>query len=234
MSQKKTLKTCAGEIVLDGRKVAFLPESGTLLVADMHFEKGSYLRTKGRSMLPAYDTHDTVERLWAIAQDYRPKQIVALGDSFHDIEADTRLSPQSADRLNAFETALCNIIWVLGNHDPDIPEAVRGTREDHVQIGKFLLTHHPLDHDGGYNICGHYHPKDKVSSAKGSVSAPCFAISPTRMIMPSFGTYTGGLYVTDPAFKQAMPDLMSVALTYEERVFQIAASHRQELGKQTQ
>ena len=51
MPHQKTLETCAGDIVLDGRKVAYLPDSETILVADMHFEKGSYLRQVGRSVL---------------------------------------------------------------------------------------------------------------------------------------------------------------------------------------
>jgi len=59
MAETQRLATRAGDIILDARKVAFLPESSTLLVADMHFEKGSYLREFGRSVLPAYDTHDT-------------------------------------------------------------------------------------------------------------------------------------------------------------------------------
>lgn len=238
MSRTETFKTRAGDIVLDARKVAFLPESRTLLVADMHFEKGSYLREFGRSALPAFDTYDTIERLWVAAQAYRPARIIALGDSFHDIEADKRLSPKSAARLNQLKREICDIIWVLGNHDPDIPAAINGAREDHVQIGGFLLTHHPHDtpaHDRsahgngsddklqkGFNICGHYHPKAKISSRAGSVTAPCFAMSDSRLIMPSFGTYTGGLFVSDLAFKEAMPDMDWAAMVYEDRVFKIA------------
>lgn len=220
-SHQEVIETRSGTVVLDARKVAFLPSTQTLLVADMHFEKGSYLRQYGRSVLPAYDTQDTIERLCEIAKDYAPKRIIALGDSFHDIAVNKRLSSQSSEQLNRLCNTETDMIWVLGNHDPDIPEKVKGAREDHFQTGEFLLTHHPHDTEGGLNICGHYHPKAKVSSKAGSVSAPCFAISETRIIMPSFGTYTGGLWVTDPAFKDAMPDLNMVAMTYMNRVFKI-------------
>ena len=221
MTSRQTLRTRAGDIVIDARKVAFLPESKTLLVADMHFEKGSYLRRFGRSMLPAFDTHDTIERLWAVAQEYKPREIIALGDSFHDVDASARLSPQSAERLNAFKEEVCEITWILGNHDPDIPDAVSGSREDHVQLNKFLLTHHPYEEPSQFNICGHYHPKAKVSSRAGSVTAPCFAISESRLIMPSFGTFTGGLFVSDPAFIEAMPDMISVAMVYGNQLFPV-------------
>ncbi|MDB2438326.1 ligase-associated DNA damage response endonuclease PdeM [Hellea sp.] len=222
MTQQQILKTRAGDVIMDGRKTAFLPDSKTLLVADMHFEKGSYLRQVGRSALPAFDTFDTIERLWAIAQDYNPERIIALGDSFHDIEADTRLSPQSAARLNELAATHCEIIWVLGNHDPDIPRAVKGAREDHVQLGGFLLTHHPYEPQEGVNICGHYHPKAKISMRAGSVTAPCFAISNDRIIMPSFGTYTGGLFINHPDFTKAIPGLSSYAMAYKDQIFGIS------------
>jgi len=220
-SHQYKLETRVGTVILDARKVAFLPETQTLLIADMHFEKGSYLRHFGRSSLPAYDTQDTIERLIDITKDYAPKHIIALGDSFHDIAADQRLSSNSAASLNTLCEIGGEMIWVLGNHDPDIPNAVKGAREDHAQIDGFLLTHHPHSMTEGTNICGHYHPKAKISSKAGSVSAPCFAISQDRIIMPSFGTYTGGLWVTDLAFKEAMPNLDCVALTYENRIFKI-------------
>ncbi|GGX71363.1 metallophosphatase [Litorimonas cladophorae] len=222
MSEIQTLKTRVGDIILDARKAAYLPLSETLLVADMHFEKGSYLREVGRSVLPAFDTQDTIQRLKDLAKDFKPKRIIALGDSFHDIHADERLAPESATQLNALSSAECEFIWILGNHDPDIPMAVEGRREDHVEIDGFLLTHHPHDPQSGVNICGHYHPKAKISSRAGSVTAPCFAISDDRIILPSFGTFTGGLFVTDPDFVQIMPQLRSVSLTYEERLFAIS------------
>lgn len=219
--ERQIVKTRAGDVILDARKVAFLPDSETLLVADMHFEKGSYLREFGRSVLPAFDTFDTIERLCEVTSDYSPKKIIALGDSFHDIHADSRLSPEAAKKLNQINTKNCELIWVLGNHDPDIPNAVNGQRQDHVQEGEFLLTHHPYHMPEGVNICGHYHPKAKVSSKLGSVSAPCFAISEGCIILPSFGTFTGGLYVSDPAFIEAMPNMVSAALTYKNRLFHV-------------
>lgn len=216
-----SLKTRAGELILDSRKVAFIPETKTLLVADMHFEKGSYLREIGRSVLPSFDTHDTIERLSEITQDYAPKSIIALGDSFHDVAADERLSSEAAKRLNQLMTPGCDLIWILGNHDPDIPSTLLGRREDHIQTGGFLLTHHPYTVQDGINICGHYHPKAKVNAKLGSVSSPCFAISEACIILPSFGTYTGGLYVSDPAFAAAMPNMTAIAMTYQNRLFTI-------------
>jgi metallophosphoesterase superfamily enzyme len=37
----------------------------------------------------------------------------------------------------------------------------------------------------------------------------CFAVSATKIILPAYGAFTGGLFVTDPAFAAAMPGRIS-------------------------
>ena len=190
---------------MDARKALFLPEHGALLLGDIHFEKASFLQAVGGHPLPAFDTLDNLNRLEKLLKLYRPRITVALGDSFHDIQAGERLADADRDRLNRI-TADTNMVWVLGNHDPDIPEGVRGHREDHIELegtaGSFLLTHHPHDAGDGVNVCGHLHPKARVHARGRRVSGPCFAVCDSRIIVPSFGAYTGGLYVSDPAFAE--------------------------------
>ncbi|MBO6785151.1 MAG: hypothetical protein JJ899_18030, partial [Alphaproteobacteria bacterium] len=56
--------TLAGQtVVLDHSGAAFLPETGDLLVSDLHFEKGSAFAQRGQAMLPPYDTAETLRRL---------------------------------------------------------------------------------------------------------------------------------------------------------------------------
>ena len=82
----------AGEtMLLDGESIIFLPEREILLVSDLHFEKGSYFATK-RSLLPSYDTMETLQRLENVIARYQPKQIICMGDSFHDYKAGERIS----------------------------------------------------------------------------------------------------------------------------------------------
>lgn len=221
--QKLALSTRAGDIVLDARKAAYLPDHDTLLLADLHFEKGSYLQARGHAPLPTYDTQDTLARLSGLIADYAPKTVIALGDSFHDIDSGQRLSEANLTALNAC-AARADFIWILGNHDPDIPPRVVGAREDHVQLGGYLLTHHPTDvGEGEMNICGHMHPKLRVKLRQGRASGPCFAISEIRMIMPSFGSFTGGLWVDDPAMIAAIPAAQSYGLIQRGRLYHIKA-----------
>jgi DNA ligase-associated metallophosphoesterase len=204
LKQRLVFSTHAGDIVLDYRKAAFLPETETLLVADLHFEKASYLQVKGHAPVPAYDTPDTVERLKSLIALYRPKRIAALGDSFHDIAAGERLSPQSYEAINAIIDSVESFIWILGNHDPDIPKGLKGAQEDHVQEGGFLLTHLPIEAEGGLNICGHLHPKVKIKTGRRNFWKACFACSEERIILPSFGTFTGGLDVGHEAITEVL------------------------------
>ena len=193
-------RTRAGDVVMDARRALYVPGSRALLLGDIHFEKASFLQEVGGHPLPAFDTLDNLNRLEALVADWKPAVVVALGDSFHDVRAGERLSEGDRARLNRV-LADTDMIWVLGNHDPDIPEGVAGRREDHVELGGFLLTHHPhAPEAGGVNVCGHLHPKARVVVQGRKLSGPCFAVCEERIVVPSFGAYTGGLWVSDPAF----------------------------------
>ncbi|MGB6319119.1 MAG: ligase-associated DNA damage response endonuclease PdeM [Litorimonas sp.] len=216
--------TPSGPIVFDHRKGAFLPDCETLLVADLHFEKGSYLQAVGHAPLPAYDTADTLERLHALVDTFRPRRVAALGDSFHDIHAGERMRARDLEAMNALVARVEDFVWILGNHDPDIPDGLVGAREDHLECGGFLLTHHPTAPlvEGGVNVCGHLHPKVRINLRRGGTSAPCWAVSRERIIMPSFGTFTGGLDVDHPAIADELPGARAYFATTGNRVVALA------------
>src|SRR5664279_2310160 len=47
---------------------------------------------------------------------------------------------------------------------------------------------------------GHLHPVARIAHRGRAVSRRCFAADATRMVMPAFGAFTGGLNVRDAAF----------------------------------
>ncbi|WP_409431947.1 ligase-associated DNA damage response endonuclease PdeM [Litorimonas sp. RW-G-Af-16] len=219
-----TIETRAGPVVCDAAKVAYLPDHDTLLMGDLHFEKASFLQMNGHAPLPALDTQDTLERLWDVIGRYAPAHVVALGDSFHDVDAGDRLSAKHVEAMNALVTSVPKFTWVLGNHDPDIPKAVTGEQQDHLTLGRFLLTHLPTDSDAGeFNMCGHLHPKARVKVRKRAISHPCFACGENRIILPSFGTFTGGLYVSDIAIARELHEPVQYVLTDNCAVYPITA-----------
>ena len=75
------------------------PTRRTLIVADLHLEKGSSYGRHG-TLLPPYDSRNTLNRLTALAKRHAPRRIIALGDSFHDA-ADTSVGDHAFDFFHA-------------------------------------------------------------------------------------------------------------------------------------
>ena len=108
-----------------------LPEGGlwwaaqrTLIVSDLHLEKGSSFAARGQ-MLPPYDTSATLAIVESLVAELTPACVISLGDSFHDRKAEHRMDATDAERVRAL-TAQTDWVWVEGNHDPDPPEHLGG------------------------------------------------------------------------------------------------------------
>ena len=197
----------------------------TLLVADLHLEKASRYAARGQ-FLPPYDTAATLLKLDALLLRYRPQRLICLGDSFHDVRALERMAPTDSDGILALSRAL-HLVWISGNHDPDMPEWLPGERAAHVVLAGVHLCHEPsVEARPGGEICGHLHPAARVSTPRGSLRRRCFASDGGRIVMPAFGALTGGLNVRDEAFHAVFgccpPVVYVLGLS---RVYAVAATH---------
>ena len=76
--------------VADPTGALYHPGERLLVVADLHFEKGSAFAERG-VLLPPYDTRSTLNALALLIARYAPETVIALGDSLHDQRADERL-----------------------------------------------------------------------------------------------------------------------------------------------
>src|SRR5690349_7367067 len=119
--------------VADLSGALFWREQRLLVVSDLHLEKGSSFAARG-VLLPPYDTVATLGRLAAVIARHDPRMVIALGDSFHDREAHTRLSVVDRDALTALQ-ARRDWIWISGNHAPAIPSDFGGVVATDVAIG---------------------------------------------------------------------------------------------------
>jgi len=70
----------------------------TLIVADLHLEKGAAFAARGQ-MLPPYDTRSTLNRLATCIERFNPRSVIALGDSFHRSELAERLNASDREEL---------------------------------------------------------------------------------------------------------------------------------------
>ena len=177
-----------------------MPEFKTLLIADLHLEKASNMAKRGVH-LPPYDTRASLIQLEAVITQARPEQLIFLGDSFHDDEARTRIADEDLVRLRAITESVATI-WITGNHDPHPPTDIGGRIADEAVLGGVTLRHEPkqLGPDE-FEIAGHLHPGGAVSQRGKRIHCKCFVGNTVRLIMPAFGSFTGGLSISAMPFK---------------------------------
>ncbi|MFM1813369.1 MAG: hypothetical protein RLZ98_64 [Pseudomonadota bacterium] len=176
----------------------YWPGEKVLLVADLHLEKGSSFAAKGQ-MLPPYDTRDTLIRLAEVIDRYDVASVVALGDSCHDCEAADRISEDDLSVLRIMQEDR-EWIWITGNHDPEVADRLGGTSVAELQIDGMTLRHVPRPGRITHEIAGHLHPAARLSMYGTTLRRPCFIANGRRLVLPAFGTFTGGLNVLDEAF----------------------------------
>ncbi len=186
------------ELIALAAGALYWPDRETLIVSDLHFEKGSHFATKG-VLLPPYDTRATLKRLQALVEAHRPKTVISLGDAFHDGEAEARMDGRDSEALKAL-VASARWVWILGNHDPDPPARFSGAVERSLRLGRLLFRHEPAPQPEPGEIAGHLHPVAKVRAETRLIRRRCFATDTERLVMPAFGAYAGGLNILDDAF----------------------------------
>ncbi len=207
---------------LDPAGAAFFPASQTLVVSDLHFEKGSAFARRG-VMLPPYDTRMTLKRLSTLVAHHAPSRVIALGDSFHDGGAEGRMHPMDANRL-AVLTRQTDWVWIVGNHDPTPPERFGGRPAQQWRIDNIVLRHEPAPlAEGEIELCGHFHPCARILAEGRALRRSCFAMGARRLIMPAMGAFTGGLNVLDPAIRPLLDDPMQIFACGRTRLFSIPA-----------
>jgi DNA ligase-associated metallophosphoesterase len=215
------ISICGKAFVADQSGALYWPGERALIVADLHLEKGSAFALRGR-MLPPYDTRQTLIRLAEVIDRYEAETVIALGDSLHD--------PGAADRIAADDLALLRIIqehrrwvWVTGNHDPVIADALGGERVAELVLKGIALRHEPRPARVTHEIAGHLHPAAKLSVYGTSIRRPCFVANGLRLVMPAFGAFAGGLNVLDDAFAPLFgADGVSVWLLGQEGLYPVA------------
>lgn len=218
------------QIGLHDSGVLWWPQEATLVVADLHLEKGSSFARRG-VMLPPYDTAETLERLAAVIDAFDPARVIALGDSFHDRDGSDRLPAAYRAMLTTLQINR-EWVWVTGNHDPIAPVRLCGESVGEISIGPLTFRHEPLAPQSETpirrpvgEVCGHLHPVARVRRFGRSIRRPCFVTDGSRLVLPAFGALTGGLNVMDAAFQPVFANRrFSAFLLGNERLYPFTAA----------
>ena len=187
--------------------VLWWPEERLLAVSDLHLGKAERLARRGGALLPPYETQDTMNRLESEVARLNPATVVSVGDSFDDLTAAGSLDTALSERL-ARMAAGRRWIWIAGNHDPG-PVNVTGSHLSGYSLCGITLRH--IADEPSPDISGHYHPKARLWIKGQAITRPCFLVDRNRVILPAFGTYTGGLRIDDRVFDTLVsPDAVAV------------------------
>lgn len=220
-------RQAAASALIAGVRLGLLPEGAlywpdekTLVVADLHLEKGSAFAARGQ-MLPPYDTAATLARLEALLARLGPDRVIALGDSFHDSRAGARMTEEHRARLVRL-TGSREWIWIAGNHDPAPPAGVGGIARAELRLGPLTFRHEPRPGALPGEIAGHLHPAARIVGRGRSIRRRCFASDQRRLVMPAFGALAGGLNVLDEAFRPLFSGRAFHAFMLGEAVHPIA------------
>lgn len=176
-------------------KAVLLPDR-TLVVADLHLGKAIAFQAKGLA-IPEGDSHADLRRLAALCEQTQATRLVINGDLFH---SPAGLTVEINRSIELFVSSLkIPTLLVTGNHDrklgqlPGFLSAV-----DHLEVEGIRLVHDPADApDSIPAITAHWHPVARIADGRRtSLRLPCFLLRQQLLVLPSFGSFTGGAIVT--------------------------------------
>jgi DNA ligase-associated metallophosphoesterase len=190
----------AVDILLLPGRAALLPASRTLLVADLHLGKAAAFRHAGIPV-PEGSSQADLARLERLVRDRGVRRVVVLGDLFH---ARSGCTPAVFAEFAAARGRMpaVDVLLVLGNHDRAIGPLPPALGIDacltHLDEPPFHFVHEPATalatpDRGLFTVAGHLHPTVAVTSPSGDRLADrCFAAGPALLVLPAFGSFTGG------------------------------------------
>ena len=193
----------AGETFIPSPSGAlYWPVQEALLVADLHLEKASWFARLGQ-LLPPYDSHATLTALAAEVERTGATRLYCLGDSFHDRFGCDRL-PANARAILMDLTSRLDWVWIVGNHDPGFADHCGGRIVEEAEVRGIVLRHEAAPNDQRPEISGHFHPKLRLTINGRRIARRCFVASVRKLILPAFGSLTGGLDARHPEIVRAM------------------------------
>ena len=203
-----SLSLAGAKLVALGSGALWWPAERLLCVSDLHLGKSERIARRGGTFLPPYETRDTLLRLADDLDRMNPATVICLGDSFDDLDAARALAAEDQAALTRMQAGR-RWIWIAGNHDSG-PVDLGGTHLAELALEPLIFRHIAQTGASG-EISGHYHPKASLTTRARRITRAAFLSDRDRIIMPAYGTYTGGLRRHDATLTALMrPDALAI------------------------
>ena len=189
----------------------YWPSQELLVVSDLHLGKSTRAARFGGAQLPPYETTETLTRLSNDLDSTKARRVICLGDSFDAPTLQTALPASDLLALTTLQAGL-EWVWIEGNHDPG-PVQLGGTHRQSLTIDPLNFRHIAKTSPTPGEVTGHYHPKATLSVLGRALTRPSFLFDNTRLILPAYGAFTGGLHSHDPALTSLMSPTTEAILT---------------------
>ena len=200
MSAETSLSVCGEELLLVGDRAVIWARSRAVIVADTHFGKSSVFNRHGVAVPAGTDERDRA-RLTHLLHRFGARRLLILGDFMHE-----PLDPDSQEALDLERWTRSlggiKIQVIAGNHDRGVSRGWRGSIEwitgDHFEA-PFRFVHDMSKLSAScdtFSLSGHLHPVIALKGLrKTSARVPAFWLRKSGLILPSFGSFTGGFLV---------------------------------------
>lgn len=178
----------APNVFLDGRLALFHKKERWLAVADLHFGYELSQRAAGR-LVPLWGMTSIEERLTELLEEYRPRQLIIVGDLVHD-----KASAKAAGALLARLRERCEVIVLAGNHDRHVARTIEFLPR--WETPGFVFQHGDCapEETDRHQIIGHHHPAASITDGAGlRLKIPAFIQQPRCWILPAFSPWAGGV-----------------------------------------
>ena len=204
-------------LLLHPEAAVILEQTGDLVVADIHLGKAAAFRARGIPV-PEGDTERDLVRLGNLVQETGARRLIVAGDLFH---APAGVTPEIEACVDAFLTKLDGPLGLVGgNHDAKLRQLPSGLASvPSFESAGIRFVHDPADVEGPeFHIAGHLHPVVRIKDGKRtSLRLPCFLLRGNLLVLPSFGSFTGGATIDpqpgDRAFTPLRDRVVEVPLT---------------------
>jgi len=218
--------------LLPGR-AAVVATLQTLLVADLHLGKAAAFRRAGIPVPEGSAQHD-LARLERLVAGQAVKRVVILGDLFH---AKGGCTERVFEEFREFRRRIAGVecLLVLGNHDRGVgkipPDLGLDACLPVLDEPPFHFVHEPASAASPagrdqFAIGGHLHPKLAIRGPGGDrIADRCFVAEPALLVLPAFGSFTGG-HLVPPAAERRLWIARDDAVVDVTRLAMLAARHR--------